>query len=56
LALDGVGRQHLAPFFFPRNELVLIWKFGIVVGLQDRSVSLRKTVTYRESMLGHSSA
>jgi hypothetical protein len=42
LALEGVGGQRHAPILFPRNELVLIWKWGIALGLQCRSGSLRK--------------
>jgi hypothetical protein len=42
LALDGVGGQNHAPVLFPRNELVIIWKLGRVLGLQVRSVRVRK--------------
>jgi hypothetical protein len=41
LALDGEGGQRHAPVFFPRNELVIIWKGESVVGLQGRSGRVR---------------
>jgi hypothetical protein len=56
LALDGVCGQPHAPVLFLRNELVLIWKWGVWWDYKAGLETCEITVMHREFMLGHSIA